>query len=320
MTRRLRLFGLMAAILMIGVTTQAVYANCQGEGPYELRQCGRSWFAPAPAGSGPVTTSWWAVGFGNATAFQVVGGANAGQDGGAFLPTPLPGVFIGNDSGTLNTVDLGLISAQPFGGPAGSLCFGAIANWGSPGVDGCGDANRNGTAGGGSSSISNNYLNPYWVAAYGPGTLYYAEQVDPPMGVLMTEGTGTKFALAFFANRPRGKDANDISPGEYDVAALTNGDPSTSGSNAIPWQSVPEPDTASTLSDPQDQNSPRNVTMTWTPIRFVTDNSTRPCLQTDGTTPCASLGGATGGGVNDQGALAHYEVESTSLSGGACGR
>lgn len=314
MTRKVKFLGLAAAVMVLTLATQAAYANCQNEGPYELRQCAKSWFAPSPGGA--VSTQWWALGFGNAGAFQSA--TNAAQDGSGFLPAPTPGVFIGNDSGSLDTAGLGLVNAQQFGGPAGSLCFGPIANWASPGVDGCGDVNRTDTGGGGNVSASNNYLNVYF-GGLGPGTLYYSAQVDPPMGVLLKESGGTQFALAFFATKSRGKDPNDIAPGEYDLSALHGGGTSPTGDNVVTWQPIPEPNTVATLSIPADSSSPRNVTMTWTGVHMISDNTTRPCIQSDMVTPCASLGGASGVGTNDQGALVHYEMESTPLSGGTCG-
>src|SRR5262249_37779715 len=61
--------------------------------------------------------------------------------------------------------------------------------------------------------------------------------------------------------------------------------------------------------------SDRIVTMTWTPIRLVHDNSTRPCF-TPANVPCSTLGGATGVGVLDQGPLAHYVIEKATLNAG----
>jgi hypothetical protein len=261
MLKVLKLAASVAVTASLGLAG-AAFANCQGEGPYEFRQCGITWFDPPPAGSGAVSTFWWSVGYGNANGFQSA--TNAAQDGSGFLPTPLPGVFCGNDSGTLNTVDLGLIDASQFGGPPGSLCFGAISNWGSPGIDGCGDINRNAAGGGAAVGVSDNYLNIYWVPAYGPGVLYYASQVDAPMGVVMKESNGLNFALAFYATRSRGKDPADFSPGDYNVGALINGGPSTTGPNVIQWQPVPQPVISAVLANPADPNSLRNLTLTWT--------------------------------------------------------
>lgn len=329
MTKRLKVPALLALFAAACVASQGVYANCQNEGPYEVRQCANAtWFAPAPAGSGPVSAVWWAVGFGNKNGFTTA--LNADPGGSGFLPTPLPGVFAGVDSGTLPAFDpngaasLDLVDATSIGGigaPAGSLCFSSRANWGSPGIDSCIDINRNDIAGGGASSISDNYVNKYWDAS--PGYEYFNHQLDPPMGVLLTEGSGNFFAAAFFATAPKTPPReSDLDPGQYHMNFITNGDAGGTGNSVVPWQPVPSPVHSAVLSDPNDSTSARNVTLDWsaTAPRFVHDNSSRPCLQGDGVTPCSSLGGATGVGVNDQGALIHFETEMVALDlQGNCG-
>ena len=319
MKNNLKLMTVLGVVALASVAGQAVLANCvEPSGQvYEVRQCAkRTWFAALPGGATIASTQWWALGFGNTGAVQ--SGANTSSDGSAFVPTPLPGVFIGMDSGNLDAVGLDLVDAAPLGigAPAGTKCFSSRANWGAPGVDSCIDANRNDTAGFGAASGSDSYLNIYWDTNVGVGTRYFNHQLDPPMGVLLKDSTGTRFALAFFASQTRNQDPNDLTSGELDMGALVNGDPGPSGNNVVAWQSVPEPNTSSTLSNPADTNSPRNVTMTWTAARVITDNSTRPCFQSDGVTPCTSLGGATGVGVNDQGPLVHYEMESAALNTG----
>jgi hypothetical protein len=102
----------------------------------------------------------------------------------------------------------------------------------------------------------------------------------------------------------------DLDPGQYSMGDLTNGDTGPFGMNVVPWQTVPQPFHSAVLSDPNDASSLRNVTMDWsaTPIRYIHDNSTRPCLESDGVTPCATVMGG-GVGVNDQGPLIHFEIE-----------
>jgi len=326
MTGKLKFLGLAAVAVIAVGSAQTAFANCQGEGPYEVRQCAkRTWFAPVPgAGNSIASVQWWAVGFGNPTSNQSSSSGTVSPEGSGFLLTPLPGNFIGVDSGSLSAAEMDLVEASTVpgvGGPVGSKCFSSASNWGTPGMDSCIDINRNDTAGGGGINVSDNYVNIYWDPGVGPGTQYFNHQLDPPMGVLAKDASGTRFALAFFASEPRGQSSTDVTAGQYNMGLLTNGDAGPTGSNVVGWQSIPEPNTSTVLSNPLDPNSARNVTMTWTAARVITDNSTRPCKQADGVTPCSSLSGATGVGVNDQGALVHYEMESTPLNAGSntCG-
>src|SRR5262249_19316781 len=153
-------FVVSVVFVVIGGAAGEASANCQNEGPYELRQCGTSWFAAPPPGSGVVSAQWWAVGFGNAKASQGAGGS--APDGSGFVSTPTTlGRFIGDDSGLLDAAGLGLIDAGLYGGPTGSLCFHPMASWGLPGIDGCADVNRDSYAGGGANDVGDDILNPY---------------------------------------------------------------------------------------------------------------------------------------------------------------
>lgn len=338
MTKRLKVPALLALFAAACVASQGVYANCQDQGgPYEVRQCANStWFAAPPAGSGPVSGAWWAIGFGNRDVTGTAAQANPNGDG--FSPLiGTNGVPHGVDSGSLpvsgdsTVASLDLVDATTIAGigaPPGSLCFSSRANWGTPGIDSCIDINRTATGPGGSGSQSDNYVNRYWDAAptppgYPETYVYLNHQLDPPMGVLLTEGTGQFFAAAFFATVPKTvpRDA-DLDPGQYHMGRIVNGDPSTMGANVVPWQPIPSPVHSAVLSDPNDSSSPRNVTMDWsaTAPRFIHDNSNRPCLLTDNATPCSSFAGAAGVGVNDQGALIHFETEMVALDlQGNCG-
>lgn len=318
-----KLLASLALVAASGVAGEVVMANCQDNSQYEVRQCARgSWFAAPPAGSGPIAATWWAIGFGNRTLNTISGASAVSPEGSGFLPTPLPGQFIGIDAGELSVQGLDLVAATTIpglGAPAGATCFSSAANWGAPGVDSCIDANRNSAAGGGAASVSDNYVNRYWGSTYGEGTLTLENQVDPPMATLLTEGSGRYFALAFFASTPKlAPKESDLDAGQFSMADLVNGDTNSFGPVVVPWQTIPQPVHTATLSVPSDPHSPRNISMTWDPLRFIHDGSTRPCFEFDGTTPCASVTG--GVGVLDQGALIRYAMESTALDGaGNCG-
>jgi len=325
----LKLLGIMAVTAGVGLAGNAAFANCQGEGPYEVRQCAkRTWFAPVPAGGQIASAQWWAIGFANFNSNQPSTSGTVAPEGSAFLAVPpLPGNFIGADSGGLDRTGVDLADADlvpGVGGPPGSTCFSSAANWGTPGMDSCIDINRNSTAGGGALNVSDNYVNPYWSNVNGgPYYKYYDSLLDPPMGVLLKDNTGTQMALAFFASEPRPKNPagtqQDITSGQYNMGLLFNGDSGPTGANVVPWQPIPKPTIGAVLANPADPNSARNLTVTWTPIRLVTDNSVRPCIATDGVTPCPVLAPLTGVGVNDQGPLVHYDLESAPLVGGTCG-
>lgn len=342
MTKGFKTLAVAALTLIVGMAGQAAFANCIGEGPYEQRQCNISWFDPPPGGGTVTATQWWAIGYGNQPLdYTHVGtGQNAAQDGSCFISAPSPGVFVGCDSGLLDTAGAGLIDAGQFGGPAGSLCFGPTANWANPPVDGCGDVSRTYAAGQNTAttSISNQYLNNYFGGA-GPiaGYRYYYNQVDPPMGVLMKESNNLSFALAFFATRDRGKNETDIAPGEYNAGAVHHGGISPTGDNVVQWLPIPQPVISAVLQVPSDPNSLRNLTFTWTPVaKIISDDSTRPCFKSDNTTACGPcvVGGApltcqgggfapgvSGVGTADQGPLVHYDVEVAPLdpNTGICG-
>lgn len=325
MKRGLKLLGIMAVTAGVGLAGNAALANCvEPSGQvYEVRQCAlKTWFTPMPVGGGTLTSvQWWAIGFGNATANGLEPATTSGS---GMLGTPVAsGTFIGVDSGTgdANTLDLTDASVLGIGAPAGALCFSSRANWGSPAADSCIDVNRNTAGGGGSVGVSDNILNPYYYPAPGYGP-YYRAQLDPPMGVLLKESTGKFFAAAFFASQNRFKDFNDILPGEYRMAEIVNGQPdgNSGGSSAVPWQPIPQPTISAVLAVPSDPNSNRNLTVTWTPMLFITDNSLRPCMDLGASTPCPSMApGVTGVGVKDQGPLVHFDLERTTLTSGVCG-
>jgi hypothetical protein len=320
MTRGLKILAILALIAASGVATQSVFANCLTEGPYEVRQCAKgTWFAAAPGGSGAVAAAWWAIGYGNRNAITTA--ANPSIDGSGFLNLPLPGVFAGADSGILDAAGLDLADATTIpglGAPAGSRCFSSSSNWGSPGMDSCIDVNRTSTAGGAGLSVSDNYVNKYWdvylggYPYYGPETLNH--QLDPPMAVLLTEGSGQYFAAAFFASVPKlVPRETDLDPGQYHMDKIGNGDTDHFGGlSAVAWQPIPTPNISAVLSNPLDPSSVRNLSLDWAAPRFLHDNSTRPCFELDGTTPCASVFGG-GVGVNEQGPLMHFEVEMVAM-------
>ena len=322
MNRGMKLLAVTALTMAAGAMTSGLLANCVNEGPYEVRQCSKgTWFGPKPATAGAHILQWWGIGFGNGNIVS----STAETIGNGFLALPLPGVFIGVDNGSLDAVGLDLVDAETagIGAPANTLCFSASANWGSPGLDSCIDINRNENAGNGTAAASDNILNKYWDSTFDPTgyyPAYFNHQLDPPMGVLLTEATGKFFAAAFFASTPRPvPQQTDPSLGQYSMGELKNGDTGPFGPNIVPWQNVPQPSVAATLSNPADPLSPRNLQFNWTLPRFIHDSSVRPCFLTDGTTPCGSVIGG-GVGVLDQGALIHFEVETSPIdAAGACG-
>jgi len=349
MTRGLKILTVLALIAVSGVATQALYANCQEQAVYEVLQCANStWFAPPPAGTGPISGYWWAVGFGNNTAVQTPTLSAPGGSGWVNPGTTVNGLFIGIDSGTLPAVagtaavTLDLVDATTItgiGAPVGSMCFSSRANWGSPGIDSCVDINRSDSATGGLTDTpgqSDGYVNKYWnnaIGDYSPyyynGSNYYLNhQLDPPMGVLLTEGSGRYFAAAFFASAPKISPKNQtFDSGNYAMGEIRNGLPNAGGQpNVVPWQLIPNPVASAVIVTPSDPNSVRNLSLDWSataPV-VISDNSHRPCLRSDMVTPCGAALPApftyAGVGVNDQGPLIHYEVEMTTMDlTGACG-
>lgn len=328
----------LAVLAAFAVVGPALYANCQDQGgPYEVRQCANStWFAPPPAGSGPISGAWWAVGYGNRTVTGTATQANPNGDG-FTAQIGTNGVHHGVDSGSLPVYDpalasLDLVDATTIGGigaPAGSLCFSSRANWGTPGIDSCIDVNRTATAVGGTGSQSDNYVNRYWDAAPTPPGypneyyVYLSHQLDPPIGVLLVEGTGKHFAAAFFATVEKRfpRDA-DLDPGQYHMGRIQNGLPSSTGPNVVPWQPIPRGNVSAVLSVPTDPASARNIVFDWTatPITLISDNSDRPCLLNDNATPCPIFTDPDGAGpkvvgvgVNNYGTLIRHEVERADL-------
>jgi hypothetical protein len=219
---------------------------------------------------------------------------------------------------------LDLVDASLVGGPAGALCFGPFANWINTGSDGCAD-NSKFTTGVTPFPLAfdDNRLNPYFGPVYGPGILSDVYQLDHPMGVLLTEGTGKYFAAAFFATLSRQRNPNDASAGSFDLSMVTNGDPNPlvqGRHNIIPWQLVPQP-FISVVGQIEDVGtSPRIVTAVITPPRVIHDGSVRPSGA-----PAAVLGGAPGVGVLDQAggdprSLIRFVFENAPLTvAGVCG-
>ena len=237
--RWLRVLGVLGLVAMFGAAGQ-VMANCQGADFYPVKQCATgagtpAWFAPKPVDGGNVSAAWWVLGAGNRIVTDpTLGVSGAPVDGDGFVDLPVPGLFIGNDSGALG---VGPATGDPNGGldlidaavgtgsplATGGLCFSAAATWALPFVDGCSDQNRTYGALGASGNVSDNYLNPYHFG--GAGTFTDAALVDAPMGVLLTETNNKYFAVAFFSSTDRGGDPNDIIDRGYDMGAIINGDP-----------------------------------------------------------------------------------------------
>ncbi len=341
-----RVLAIIGLVALFGAVDQAM-ANCQSEGPYPVRQCSTAagtpaWFAAKPLDAGTVSATWWILGSGNRGVVDPsVGTSTAPVDGDGFVDTPLPGVFIGNDSGNLTvgpadgTVNggLDLVNAVVGAGTplaAGGLCFSAAANWALPFVDGCGDQNRKYYALGGSGDSSDNYLDIYFVpgdAPYaGPGVPNNGGLMDAPMGVLLTESANKYFAVAFFSSTSRGGNPNDIFDKGYDMGAIVNGNPNparpTGNANIIPWQAIPQPVASTAI----DQNNNRILSFTWNSIRIVTDNSSRlnAIASVDVSSGRHTLGidrnsnPVAGVGVLDQPEVVSYHVERKPIVGNDC--
>jgi len=329
MKRTLIILAIAAVLGVIAGTDEAV-ASCQeaNGSTFPIRQCitaaaTPSWFAPPPSGSGPISSAWWVLGFGNRTLIDPTGGANAEPSLGCGFITGTGmtnhGTFTGNDSGNTNT---DLVPA-PAGG-VGATCFSFAANWGNPGNDGCADLNRTYNNLGEATNASDGYLNPYWSGA--PGTYSYYALVDAPMGALLTEGSDKHFAVAFFSSTTRHLSENDVFDRGWDMGAITNGDSNPSGgnNNVIPWQPIPDP-TASAVVDPNDQS--RVVNLTWPHIRRPHDGSSRlnpaAAIAVDGGrhvlgTAFATASSLLGVGVAEQSELVSYLVEIKPIVGLDC--
>jgi len=300
-----KILSALALVAVCGLTTNAL-ANCQSGSVWPISQCGdRAWFAVTPSDAGPVTGYFWQLGYGNRGRMATNPGTSAANGSGFQAPITTNGC-IGNDSGALDTpAELDLVDSAFIGGPAGALCFGAGTNWINTGSDGCADNSKTGsgvTSGPNGGSFDDNLLNPYWGPALGPGYRYDDYQLDLPMGVLLTEGTGTYFAAAFFATRARtGRPdlEDDASEGDYTLGDLVNGDanPVTPGkNNVIPWQLIPQPNIQATFQDPGNPStSPRILNITWDPVRVIHDGSVRPSAA-----PASINRNSPGVGVLDQ--------------------
>ncbi len=347
MSRASRTAGicLVAAVGALAATCEAL-ANCQFEGPYPVTQCATrggtpAWFARTPVDAGTVSATWWILGSGNRPAFDpTVGVSTAPVDGDGFMDTPHPGIWIGVDSGRLTA---GPADGEPQGGldlidalagtgtplAAGGLCFYASANWALPFVDGCSDQNRRSYALGGSSDVSDNYIDTYWAETTGGvGILSDDSLVDAPMGVLLTESNNKHFAIAFFSSTNRNMDPNDIFDKGYDMGAIANGDDNPAdpagNDNIVPWQPIPQPGFAMSILPNED----RIVRAQWHSIRIVRDDSSRPNpgAMRDSTFPMHVLGtdrngtDLTGVGIMEQPELVSYILERKSyLLGEGCG-
>jgi len=346
--RWLKVLGVLGLVALFGAAGE-VMANCQGEGPYPVRQCstaaGRpAWFAPKPVSGGTISATWWILGSGNRAVVDPSAGTSSNPiDGDGFIDAPNPGVFIGNDSGALSvgpadgtpTGGLDLVNAVAGTGNAlavGGLCFSASANWALPFVDGCSDQNRKYYALGGSADGSDNYLDPYFLGFLSPpyggaGIASPGALVDNPMGVLLTESSNKFFAVAFFSSTTRNGDPNDIFDKGFDMGAITNGDPNpafpSGNNNIVPWQAVPQP-VVSTAIDP---SGDRIVSLSWPSVRIVRDNSSRPNAMATMDPAAANrhtLGvdrtsnPVTGVGTEDQPELVSYLVEKKPISGVDC--
>jgi len=342
--RWLRVLGVLALVAMFAAAGQ-VMANCQSEGPYPIRQCSTaagtpSWFAPKPVDGGTISATWWILGAGNRAAVDpTIGVSGDPVDGDGFIDTPLPGTFIGVDSGALS---VGPVTGNPDGGldlinaavgagtplAMGGLCFSASANWAIPFVDGCSDQNRLYSALGGGGDFSDDYQDPYFSGATGgPGIFSDYALVDAPMGVLLTESNNKYFAVAFFSSTSRNGDPNNIFDRGYDMGAITNGDPNpvtpSGNNNIVPWQSIPAP----ILSTAIDPNNNRIVSASWSSARMVRDTTSRP---NSGAMTDLAAGGRhvlgkdrnganlTGVGVMEQPELVSYRLERKPISGSDC--
>jgi len=306
-----KILAALALVAGLGMAADGVYAACSNEGHlgYPIVQCGnRTWFAPPPAGSGPITVAWWQLGFGNANV-----NTGLGTNGAGFVSPN----FNGNDTGIVtNFADLDFVDATFIGGPPGSMCFSSATNWIAGGIDGCADDTRDGATGTlYAYSRDDNILNKYF-NGLGPGngpTLDY--QTDNAMAFLITEGSGKAFALAFLANLTRNGDPLDGSEGSFQFAKIINGDNNTQvppQPTVIPWQPIPSPSISATFSIPGDTSSPRILAMSWTGVRLVHDGSNRPSTDTSNF-PDTANGGSAGVGVMNMGRLVRYSVEQSPM-------
>jgi hypothetical protein len=344
MQRTFRILAIVAAVAAVGAVGQ-VMANCQSEGPYPVRQCSTAsgtpaWFGPKPLDGGTVSATWWVLGAGNRLVVDPTNGTSTNPiDGDGFLDTPLPGVFIGVDSGTLTA---GEIDGTPTGGmdlvdavvgtlnplAAGGLCFSSSANWAIPYMDGCSDQNRGYGALGNTANASDNYLNIYWHPSYGgQGYATDASLMDAPMGTLLTESNNKYFAVAFFGNTTRHGDPNAVDDSGYDMGAIVNGDPNpaapSGNNNIVPWQPIPQPSISAVI----DPNGNRVLSVGWGQIRVVRDASSRPnaTAGVDGAAAGRAILGKdrngaalTGVGIMEQPELVSYVVERKPIVGVDC--
>jgi hypothetical protein len=302
------------SLVVFPLTVNAAGAGCTSS-IMPIFQCRfEGWFAPAPVGTGTVSTVWWQIGYGNNRVNNGVVCAAACDNGTGIGPA---GVFSGNDSGIASVwYDLRPIPARaalPEDAaliPEGSLCLGENISWALGGVDNCPDNCRTTAA-----ADNDNLLNPYWGMTYGPcsydGCLYETMnyQIDYPMALLLRESTNRFFALAFVATRTRQGDSTDTTEGFYDLAEVSNGDlnPVSGKLNVIPWQPVPRP-RVNAIGPAPGTETDRLISFSWDDIRLIHDGSTRP-------SPRVILGGV---GVLEQatqaGGLCRYQVQTAVFS------
>jgi len=305
MKRGLKALAVLAATAMALAGPQA-FAVCNDHlAGYPIFQCAeQAYFGPPPAGSGAVTARFFQLGFGNGTLETGLGTAGTGMS--SFSE------FNGNDNGQY-TVDLAdaLAVIGDSRVPAGSLCL-RSNNWANAGVDGCCDNPRSQAQ----PFSDDGILNPEYNVAYKRNYGYEYASLDwvqdYPLAVLLTEASGSSFALAAVATGAR-SGPSDVLKGEYNFKAVSNGgtNPITAASNIVPWQSIPGNGafvTAANYSNPADLSSDRLLDLSWSTVDAHSDGSVRP--STNSTV-------ATGVGVADMGSLVRYVVETQTVPNGA---
>jgi hypothetical protein len=285
----------------------AAFAVCGDFGGFPVFQCAdRAYFGPPPAGSGAVTSAFWQLGYGNATLATGTGSDGTGTAG--------PAIFNGNDNGNW-AVDL--VDARAIIGdtrvPVGSVCL-RSNNFGNAGIDGCCDNNRESTNPGGDKDGGLNFeFNVYYASNGYPGVPSRDWILDYGVGVLLEEASGHHFAVAAVGSSPR-TGPNDQRVGDYNFKNVTSGDanPITGSPNIIPWQRIPgdrDPSDASTNfvtgasfvpGDPANPNQ-KMVSLSWKKATVHSDASVNPTTNSSMLSP--------GVGVNDQGPLVRYVVE-----------
>jgi len=318
MKRGFRALAVLAAVAIMSAGPEAL-ANCQGSEFYAVFQCAdRAYFNPAPDGSGVVSSTFWQVGYGNRTLNTGLGTSGTGIGGGAFN---------GNDNGILppdlSDARTAIGSSAP---PAGALCL-RNNNWANTGVDGCCDNPRdpNNLFGTEDDNILNPLYNVYAVRSltdpntalpYNPVDVPSNDWVqDSPMMALLSESTGSYFAVAAIATHPR-SGVGDVLAGFYAFNEVTNGlpNPITAASNIVPWQGIPGKKQCALcvglvrdISDANMPGSPHILTLGWDTVTIYSDEASRP--STNLTVPSGGMGTT----ASEAGSLVRYVVEKTVL-------